>query len=96
MANGKLTAMKDVLTIDAAGRIVLPKPVRRHFRLGRGSKLRLRIGSDGILLVPQQYPPPLTQEGGLLVHEGEPMGDLVLAVEAVRDQRNRQVSGGVV
>lgn len=87
--------MKAVLTIDAAGRIVLPQPIRRHFHLGRGSKLELQVESDGILLRPQQQSPSLTEEHGLLVHEGEPTGDLVLAVEAVRDQRNRQVSGGL-
>ena len=87
--------MKSVLSIDAAGRIVLPQPVRKHFHLGRGSKLEMRVGPDGILLRPQQYPASLAEEHGLLVHEEEPTGDLLLAVEAVRERRNRQVSGGL-
>lgn len=87
--------MRRVLSIDAAGRIVLPQPVRKHFHLRRGSKLEMQVGPDGILLRPQQDPTSLAEEHGLLVHEGEPTGDLLLAVEAVRERRNRQVSGGL-
>ena len=87
--------MKSVLSIDAAGRIVLPQPVRKHFHLGRGSKLEMEVRPGGILLRPQQYPASLAEEHGLLVHEGEPTGDLLLAVETVRERRNRQVSGGL-
>ena len=87
--------MKNVLSIDAAGRIVLPQPIREHFHLGRGSKLEIQVGADGILLRPQQYPTSLAEEHGLLVHEGEPTGDLLHAVEAVRERRNRQVRSGL-
>ena len=87
--------MKSILSIDAAGRIVLPQPVRKHFHLDRGSKLEMQVGPEGILLRPQHYPTSLAEEHGLLVHEGEPTGDLLLAVEAVRERRDRQVNGGL-
>ena len=87
--------MKTLLAIDAAGRIVLPKPIRRHFHLERGAELEVEIEPHGILLRPREHRVALAEEGGLLVHEGEPTGDLLLAVDVVREKRNRDLAGGL-
>ena len=87
--------MKTRLTIDAAGRIVLPQPVRRQFQLTCGSLLDIEIDGDAIILRPRSHEATLVEEKGLLVHEGEPTGDLLLAVEVARRQRDRDLSGPV-
>jgi AbrB family looped-hinge helix DNA binding protein len=93
MVNGILFGMKKKLKIDAAGRIVLPRPVRRHFHLESGSILDLAVEGDAIVLRPQTYEATLVEENGLLVHEGETSGDLVDSLETARRQRDREVSG---
>ena len=93
MVNGIVDGMNKKLRIDAAGRIVLPQPVRRQFHLESGSILSLEIEPDAIVLRPQSREATLVEEGGLLVHEGEPSGDLLGSVEAARRRRDRDVSG---
>jgi len=95
MVYGILIGMKTRLTIDAAGRVVLPQPVRRQFHLTRGSLLDIEIERDAIVLRPRSHEATLVEEKGLLVHEGEPTGDLLLAVEVARRQRDRDLSGPV-
>jgi AbrB family looped-hinge helix DNA binding protein len=90
-----LIGMKTRLTIDAAGRVVLPQPVRKQFHLTRGSLLDIEIERDAIILRPRSHEATLVEEKGLLVHEGEPTGDLLFAVEVARRQRDRDLSGPV-
>ena len=85
--------MKRKLTMDGAGRVVLPQPVRQHFHLERGSELDMQIETDAIVLRPQPTAPALTDQHGLLVYEGEAVGDLVGAVTESRRRRDRDVSG---
>jgi len=81
------------IQIDAAGRIVLPRPVRQHFHLEAGELLEVEVVEDGIILRPQKHQESLVEDRGLLVHQGEPTGDLLGIVDAVRDRRNRDVAG---
>ena len=92
MAFGIKNGMKTGLTIDAAGRVVLPKPVRRQMHLARGSIVDMEVGPETIVLRPRVRRPTLVEEGGLLVHEGEPDGDLVDAVEQARQRRDRDLA----
>ena len=85
--------MTKKLKMDAAGRIALPRAVRRHFHLESGSLLDLEIARDAIVLRPQAREATLVEENGLLVHEGEPTGDLLNSVEAARRRRDHDVSG---
>ena len=91
MANGILDGMK-ALTVDGAGRIVLPKPLREQFGLKRGSKLDLEVQPDAIVLRPLKYDVTLVEEDGLLVHEGQPVEDLLGGVERARDARDQDVA----
>lgn len=72
---------------------MLPKPVRRQFHLTSGSLLDIEIERDAIILRPRSHEATLVEEKGLLVHEGEPTGDLLFAVEAARQRRDRDLSG---
>jgi AbrB family looped-hinge helix DNA binding protein len=92
MVNGRFYGMKKI-SIDVAGRIVLPRPVRQHFHLEAGALLEIEVGENAIILRPQKHQQSLVEERGLLVHEGEPSGDLLSIVEAVRNRRDRDIAG---
>lgn len=85
--------MKNAIHIDSAGRLVLPQQVRRHFHLVAGDKLDLEIVSDGIFLRSHSRQADLVEENGLLVHEGEAVGDLTQTVDMARSHRNADVLG---
>ena len=91
MAFAIIDGMKSLLKLDAAGRVVLPQPIRKRFHLQPGSQVEIVVEPDGIRLRPKTPTPSLTDEDGLLVHEGEPVGDLLHAVEAARSLRDEQV-----
>jgi AbrB family looped-hinge helix DNA binding protein len=81
--------MKTELKVDSMGRVVLPKPLRKHFGLRTGSLLGVRLSGDHIELTPKAVPPGLREVNGLLVHEGR-LGEDSDWVEAVRDERDRR------
>ena len=95
MPSAIVDGMKKLLKVDAAGRVVLPQPVRKRFHLTPGSQLEIDVEPDGIRLRPKTPAPSLTDEDGLLVHEGEPTGDLLHAVEQARALRDEQVSAAL-
>jgi AbrB family looped-hinge helix DNA binding protein len=83
------------LRIDKGGRVVLPKPVRDHLRLGPGSSLELEERAEGILLRPVKRRASLVEKDGLLVHRGEapPGFDWNRMIEDCREERFKDLSG---
>ena len=79
--------------IDGAGRVVLPKHIRRNFHLSAGDHLGIEILPEGILLRTQAPPASLVKEGGLLVHGGEPADELTNTIARIRADRNADVVG---
>lgn len=82
--------MKSALTVDSAGRIVLPSAVRRALNLTAGSRLRLDLVAQRIELTPE----PDT-DAGLLVVPGQrtvlrPVGKPGNAAALVRAERDAQ------
>ena len=62
------------LTIDKAGRIVIPKPLREELHLEPGDDLELESAGEEITLRPVRGTGPLTQEHGVWVFRtGQPM-----------------------
>lgn len=59
------------IQIDKAGRIVLPKSLRRQFNLVAGDKLRLSVDETGIRLEPEPAGGKLVRKGSVLVFTGE-------------------------
>jgi AbrB family looped-hinge helix DNA binding protein len=55
------------LTIDKAGRIVIPKPLREELHLAPGDELELDSFGDQITLRPVREPSPLRKEDGMWV-----------------------------
>lgn len=93
MPYGIVNGMKTEIPIDRAGRVVLPKQVRRHFNLVAGDRLDLEISPEGILLRTHDRPAALVEEHGLLIHEGEAVGDMERIVDFARSDRDAAVLG---
>jgi AbrB family looped-hinge helix DNA binding protein len=77
------------VTIDKAGRIVVPKELRQRFALRPNTELEIVEHPDGVLLRVPEQKPSLVQVHGLLVHQGraEAGADWDLALEHVREER---------
>lgn len=78
--------MNDRLTIDKAGRIVLPKPLRDELRLEAGDTLELESSGEEITLRPARGSAQLRKKHGVWVFRaGEPL------TQAMVDKASRQV-----
>ena len=76
-----------IVTIDNAGRLVVPKPLRERFNLAPGCKLEIEADADGITLRRADAEPALVRKEGILVHHGTSRIALD-AGEFVRAERN--------
>lgn len=61
----------ETIQIDKTGRVVLPKPVREHFNLVPGDKLKLSVEGNSIKLEPASAAAELVRKGSVLVFTGE-------------------------
>ena len=60
----------EMIQIDKAGRVVLPKPLREQFNLLPGDKLRLSVEGNGFRLEPTDTGGELVRKGTVLVFTG--------------------------
>ncbi len=82
--------MTATITIDSAGRFILPKAIRDRLHLRAGSKVKVDVIADKIELTPQP------DENVRLVRKGKRLivigvkgpFDAVEAIKAVRDERD--------
>lgn len=80
--NGKILTMKS--TIDAAGRVVIPKAIRAAARLEPGTRLRFRVTSAGVLEIePEPLEVVIQKVGRLAV--AQPRGSLPVLKQAQVD-----------
>jgi AbrB family looped-hinge helix DNA binding protein len=91
LAYGIFIAMKRVLTVDRAGRIVLPKQLREQFNLHSGSQLEIALGPDRVELKPAETAMMLRRKRKLWVHHGRAQTSLDRAVTNLREERLRAV-----
>jgi AbrB family looped-hinge helix DNA binding protein len=86
--------MTSKVTIDRAGRIVLPKPVRDRMQLTPGTAMELEGDGERITLRPVRPQASLRKESGIWVFQG-PAGDESIPelVEAAREKRLRELKG---
>ncbi len=61
---------RDLVPIDKAGRIVLPKPLRQKLGLLSGDKLELSVEGNTIKLVPAGGGGGFVRKGSVLVFRG--------------------------
>jgi AbrB family looped-hinge helix DNA binding protein len=84
------------LTLDKAGRVVIPKTLREELRLGPGDQLELETVGEQITLRPVRGTAPLTKERGVWVFRtGRPLSAAVTdeTLRRLREDRDRQNLG---
>jgi AbrB family looped-hinge helix DNA binding protein len=94
--NGTMLAMVTTLTVDKAGRVVLPKPVREELQLAPGDSLELESSEDRIVLRPARGNGRMYKKQGVWVfNSGVPLAlDVVnKTARRVRRERERQIMG---
>ncbi len=84
------------ITIDKAGRIVVPKELRQRLGLKPNTEFEIVDHPEGLLLRVADSKPSLTKVNGLLVHHGRPEhgADLTRIVESVREERLQKTIRG--
>jgi AbrB family looped-hinge helix DNA binding protein len=66
--------MQTQLTIDKAGRVIIPKPLRKELNLQPGDSLEMDCIGDRITLRPLRSSGPLVKEHGIwVIGRGAPM-----------------------
>jgi AbrB family looped-hinge helix DNA binding protein len=88
--------MPNQLTIDKAGRVVIPKPLRDSLHLGPGDALELETDGETMTLRPVRSIPPLQKERGIWVHRtGVPLSAAVAdeTLRSIREERDRRNLG---
>lgn len=84
------------ISIDKAGRMVVPKPVRDRFGLQGEGNLELVESSEGFVLKPAEIPAGMVRDGdGWLVISGDPNAkiDWSRIVDDDREERMRKIGG---
>ncbi len=84
--------MTETVTIDKAGRLVLPKAIRDTLKLSPGDKLELNLSGDRVTLRPRHPEPPLRRKQGVWVYSSDqPLSaqEVRDAIRNTREQRSR-------
>jgi AbrB family looped-hinge helix DNA binding protein len=88
--------MKAEVTLDKAGRIVLPKTLRDTLHLVPGDTLDLSVEGEQVTLRPRRTVPPLEKERGVWVFRtGEPLtaAETRDTLRGIRERRTRRGDG---
>ncbi len=87
--------MSTTVSIDKAGRLVLPKSIREALRIGPGDVLQIESEDDRIILSPVRIHPGLQKEQGVWVYcSGTPVSASIPdLIDQQRDQRIRELLG---
>jgi AbrB family looped-hinge helix DNA binding protein len=93
--HGIMVYMKRALTIDKAGRLVLPRRIRDALRLQPGDVLELEKQGDRIILSPLHSQPTLQQEQGIWVYRSSTPADASITelIDKDRESRLRELLG---
>ena len=88
--------MNSKVTLDRAGRVVLPKALRDELHLSPGDTLDLTVKGDEVTLRPRRGATPLQKERGVWVFRtGKPLtaDETQETLRSIRAQRHRQNAG---
>jgi AbrB family looped-hinge helix DNA binding protein len=88
--------MNATITVDKAGRVVLPKPVRDELQLQAGDSLELEVSGQEITLRSVRAKMRLHREDGMWVFTSdEPLPENLVedTMEAIRRERDEQIFG---
>ncbi|MBS1853009.1 MAG: AbrB/MazE/SpoVT family DNA-binding domain-containing protein [Acidobacteria bacterium] len=81
------------ITLDRAGRVVLPKPIRDELQIAPGDSLELESSADGLILRPARGNGRLRKKRGAWVFDsGTPLREEVVqdTLQRVREERGRK------
>ena len=83
--------MTTKLTLDQAGRVLIPKNLRHELHLGPGDALELESEGDEITLRPVRPKALLKKEHGIWVYQGEPSDTSITdLIDRNRESRIRE------
>lgn len=88
--------MNATLTVDKAGRVVLPKPIRDELRLSAGDSLDLESSGDRIVLRPIRGTAGMRQKKGIWVFRtGQPISaeSVDETIRQLREEREQLALG---
>ena len=87
--------MHATVTVDKAGRLVLPKPIRDQLRVGPGDTLEIESDDDRLIISPVRVRAGLQKEQGVWVYRsGNPVSTPIPElVERQRDERALDLLG---
>ena|SRR5215831_4475106 len=91
--------METAVTIDKAGRVVIPKKIREDMGLGAGDSLSLECEGECLTLRPVRAGAPMRKEHGIWVfHGGKPISleeanQILRDIRKQRDRRNANEQG---
>lgn len=88
--------MSTLLTIDGAGRVVIPKPLRDQLNLAPGDTLELDTAGESIMLRPTRGTAPFTKEKGVWVFRtGHPLPASMVdeVMDRIRTERDHHQLG---
>jgi AbrB family looped-hinge helix DNA binding protein len=88
--------MNSKVTLDRAGRVVLPKSLREELHLSPGDTLDLTVQGDEVRLRPRRSSSPLQKKQGVWVFStGKTMtsDETAEALRDIREQRDRRNAG---
>lgn len=91
-----MAVMTTILTLDKAGRVVLPKPVRDEMQLRAGDSLELESSEDRIVLRLRRGGAGLHKKQGIWVFStGEPVSAAATdeTLRQIRRERERDLLG---
>lgn len=85
------------ISLDKAGRVVLPKDLRDKLRLEAGDELLVEETGEQIILRPVRTEPTLKKERGVWVYQGQSRAErsnesLPNLIDAAREKRLRELS----
>ena len=86
--------MRTHVTVDKAGRVVLPKPLRDRLRLSSGDTLELDCAEESITLRPIRQTMPLQKERGVWVYRTGRALDAATVenfIAELREERSRDI-----
>ena len=88
--------VRTILTVDKAGRIVLPKPIGDALQIVSGDSLEPESSEDGIMLRPARGTAQIRKKQGVwILHGGAPLSPTAVkdTVGRVRSERERRFLG---
>jgi AbrB family looped-hinge helix DNA binding protein len=84
--------MTKTVTLDQAGRIAVPKPLRDSLGLQAGDKLSIASDGERITLRPVRPQATLEKERGIWVYQGAPSDQCISdLIDRERDKRIRKI-----